>query len=129
MMEVTITSLNIQSIQTLKKWEKVEPILQGLEADIVCLWECGIIAENDYRHLKKRWTEGPLWWSGTESTKVAVVAFLIKNVRIQKKNQQIQEIVCRQLLRLATTTGEKERESLISIRPQRVPKGQNYSKN
>ena len=65
--------------------------LQGLEAQVLGLQECGIPWGRKYGYLEKRWEVGPSWWGGSNENRAAGVGFLMRERGLKIKGQQILE--------------------------------------
>lgn len=82
-MALKVASLNVRSLLTRKRWERVRECLQTISADIICVQECGIGWERDYGFLRKRWGKGQSWWAGAEGNRAVGAGILLNGARVR----------------------------------------------
>ncbi|XP_066554865.1 uncharacterized protein LOC136744565 [Amia ocellicauda] len=84
-MALIIISINVRSIAEVKKRTDVLNSLAGMKADIICLQECGIPFQKEYKDLRDTWTLGESFWSGSNVSRADGIAVLLKNPFIEVK--------------------------------------------
>lgn len=82
--------VNVRSVLTRSRWKRVKPVLKQVQEDIICLQECRLPGETDYRRFERRWRWGPSWWLRANDNKTTGIAILSKNPELKVK--QVEKI-------------------------------------
>lgn len=53
-MVLIVASVNVRGVLTRKRWEKMEPLLKQVQPAVICLQECRMPEERNYRRFERR---------------------------------------------------------------------------
>lgn len=81
-MLINIASVNVRGFQGVIKRKSVLGYLKTIEADILCVQECGIPYCDNYFNLKQEWDVGDSVWSGSNTERAAGLGVMFKNPNI-----------------------------------------------
>lgn len=86
-MAFSVISINVRSVYGDLRSVAVLDYLKSVEADIVCVQECGIPFNVNWKKLEERWGCGETMWSGSNENRNDGVGILIKNrnIRVMRK--------------------------------------------
>ncbi|KAM9316078.1 uncharacterized protein PAF06_007036 [Gastrophryne carolinensis] len=96
MAAISIFTINVRSIGSASRRNRVLAFLASQQAEIFMLQECSLPFSKHYRHLCAQWTHGPSYWSGGGENRNVGVAILIRGNRFTVDS--VQELVCGRLL-------------------------------
>lgn len=88
-MALIIATVNVRSVVSKVRCKAVLECLEGIDADVFFLQECGIGFKKEYRELESMWVKGESVWSGTDENKNAGVAILFKNNKCIIKEKSV----------------------------------------
>lgn len=80
---LTVTTVNVRSIQDHKKRADVFSHISSLKSDIICIQECNLPHQQHYTELQQEWRFGGSVWSGSNIARADGVAILLRNPNIK----------------------------------------------
>ena len=96
---LTVATINVRRVKTLKRARSVLSSLEGVQADVICLQECALPYRSSYKEWESIWQLGPSLWSGSNANRSDGVAVLVKNKGVQVLGSTV--VVCGRILFLS----------------------------